>query len=475
MPETIPHPPSATEVARRLRCDMCWAPPGQPCQRRPAGDHLERIVAAVKLGLVSRGRTGRHRRRPGRHRRSRRHPGACGMTAPAPHLAAHRARTADRLDGGRAGKRADHALELALYSRRVLAGRCGGSCGGLTVTSGGSRIRCTGGLSRLSTRRCRRGCPGARHERRTEAPAAPRPRPSRRLPARGRASWSAPARRRRTSTPGLCGCRRAALGADRLAAESRTRPRDSSRRSGSSSMRLTGSTTTGSTRLSRSTTSCEATSDRDAEGRARRDQLLVAAASLAQFAESYRALLDWASHHGLHGGWAVAWPLQVDTFIAVGELALFVALADRWPVRSPGWPRGVVTALGLAVSVAGNVGHVAGARLAPAGPLQRCRRWRPRPRSRSASASSSASCATDRLADAPAQPKHAVRTRVRPLAALNGHAERTARRRRAVRRRARRRQRAVASGADPVRAARRPGPKASEIQAYLRSARSVTP
>jgi hypothetical protein len=86
--------------------------------------------------------------------------------------------------------------------------------------------------------------------------------------------------------------------------------------------------------------------------------LLVAAASLTSFAESYRALLDWASRHGLHGGWPMLWPLQVDTFIAVGELALFVALADRWSVRSraAGW---AVTIAGLAVSVAGNVGHVA--------------------------------------------------------------------------------------------------------------------
>jgi hypothetical protein len=86
--------------------------------------------------------------------------------------------------------------------------------------------------------------------------------------------------------------------------------------------------------------------------------LLVAAASLTSFAESYRALLDWASRHGLHGGWAVAWPLQVDTSIAVGELALFVALADRWAARSraAAW---TVTLLGLTVSVAGNVGHVA--------------------------------------------------------------------------------------------------------------------
>jgi Protein of unknown function (DUF2637) len=87
--------------------------------------------------------------------------------------------------------------------------------------------------------------------------------------------------------------------------------------------------------------------------------LLVAAASLSSFTESYRALLDWASGHGLHGVWALAWPLQVDTFIAVGELALFVALADSWSVRSraAAW---TVTLIGLAVSVAGNVGHVAG-------------------------------------------------------------------------------------------------------------------
>jgi hypothetical protein len=45
-------------------------------------------------------------------------------------------------------------------------------------------------------------------------------------------------------------------------------------------------------------------------------------------------------------------------FIAVGELALFVALADRWAPRSraAAW---LVTLAGLAVSVAGNVGHVA--------------------------------------------------------------------------------------------------------------------
>lgn len=85
--------------------------------------------------------------------------------------------------------------------------------------------------------------------------------------------------------------------------------------------------------------------------------VLVTAASLAAFAESYRGLYDWAREHGLSGAWAAVWPLQLDTFIATGELALFVALTDRWAARSRAgaW---AVTLLGLAASVAGNVGHV---------------------------------------------------------------------------------------------------------------------
>lgn len=53
------------------------------------------------------------------------------------------------------------------------------------------------------------------------------------------------------------------------------------------------------------------------------------------------------------------WPLQVDVFIAVSELALFVGLIDRWAPRSrlAAW---AVTVTGLAVSVAGNIGHVTG-------------------------------------------------------------------------------------------------------------------
>jgi hypothetical protein len=84
---------------------------------------------------------------------------------------------------------------------------------------------------------------------------------------------------------------------------------------------------------------------------------LVAAASVASFMESFRALYEWAHEHGLSVRWSAVWPLQIDVFIAVGELALFVALIDGWQRRSRALPW-VVTLLGLAVSVAGNVGHV---------------------------------------------------------------------------------------------------------------------
>jgi Protein of unknown function (DUF2637) len=86
--------------------------------------------------------------------------------------------------------------------------------------------------------------------------------------------------------------------------------------------------------------------------------VLVTTASLVSFAESYRGLYEWAARHGVTGIWVVIWPLMVDVFIAVGELSLFVALTDRWPARSRAgaW---AVTLGGLAVSVSGNVGHVA--------------------------------------------------------------------------------------------------------------------
>lgn len=86
--------------------------------------------------------------------------------------------------------------------------------------------------------------------------------------------------------------------------------------------------------------------------------VLIGTASGAAFAESYRGLLAWALRHGLAGFWAACFPLQLDLFIAVGELVLFVAMVDGWKVRSRtgAW---AVSLTGLAVSVAGNIGHLA--------------------------------------------------------------------------------------------------------------------
>ena len=85
--------------------------------------------------------------------------------------------------------------------------------------------------------------------------------------------------------------------------------------------------------------------------------VLVAAASAASFTESFRALYEWAHEHGLSVRWSMVWPVQIDVFIAVGELALFVALIDGWQRRARVLPW-LVALAGLAVSVAGNVGHV---------------------------------------------------------------------------------------------------------------------
>lgn len=85
---------------------------------------------------------------------------------------------------------------------------------------------------------------------------------------------------------------------------------------------------------------------------------LVTAGIAVSFLESYRALYWWATRHAVTGVWAMLWPIQIDAFVAVGELALFVALVDLWKVRHRSLPW-LITAGGLAVSIAGNVGHVA--------------------------------------------------------------------------------------------------------------------
>jgi hypothetical protein len=80
-------------------------------------------------------------------------------------------------------------------------------------------------------------------------------------------------------------------------------------------------------------------------------------ASVNALAHSYAGLYDWAVHHRLGGWQAVSWPAEIDVFLAVGELALYVAYLDGWPARQRAWPW--ATALtGLTVSVAGNIGHI---------------------------------------------------------------------------------------------------------------------
>ncbi len=80
-------------------------------------------------------------------------------------------------------------------------------------------------------------------------------------------------------------------------------------------------------------------------------------ASINALAHSYAGLYDWAVHHRLSGWQARSWPAEIDVFLTIGELALYVAYLDCWPARQRIWPW--ATALtGLAVSVAGNIGHI---------------------------------------------------------------------------------------------------------------------
>jgi hypothetical protein len=80
-------------------------------------------------------------------------------------------------------------------------------------------------------------------------------------------------------------------------------------------------------------------------------------ASVNALAHSYAGLYEWAVHHRLTGWQATSWPAEIDVFLAVGELALYVAYLDGWPARWRIWPWATAL-IGLAVSVAGNIGHI---------------------------------------------------------------------------------------------------------------------
>jgi len=85
--------------------------------------------------------------------------------------------------------------------------------------------------------------------------------------------------------------------------------------------------------------------------------ILAVLASADALAHSYAGLYGWAVHHRLDGWQALSWPAEIDVFLVVGELALYVAYLDAWPARQRVWPW-VTAAAGLVLSVAGNVGHV---------------------------------------------------------------------------------------------------------------------
>jgi hypothetical protein len=80
-------------------------------------------------------------------------------------------------------------------------------------------------------------------------------------------------------------------------------------------------------------------------------------ASANALAHSYAGLYEWAVHHRLTGWQARSWPAEIDVFLAVGELALYVAYLDGWPTRQRTWPWATAL-MGLGVSIAGNVGHI---------------------------------------------------------------------------------------------------------------------
>jgi hypothetical protein len=80
-------------------------------------------------------------------------------------------------------------------------------------------------------------------------------------------------------------------------------------------------------------------------------------ASVNALAHSYAGLYGWAAHHRLAGWQAMSWPAEIDVFLAIGELALYVAYLDGWPARQRIWPW-TTALIGLAVSIAGNIGHI---------------------------------------------------------------------------------------------------------------------
>lgn len=60
----------------------------------------------------------------------------------------------------------------------------------------------------------------------------------------------------------------------------------------------------------------------------------IVAVTVVCFAQSYRQLFDWATRHRIPGWIAPTWPLMLDAFIIIGEIAWFVSIVKRWPVKT---------------------------------------------------------------------------------------------------------------------------------------------
>jgi hypothetical protein len=54
MTETIARTPTEAQTARGRQCLLCWAPPGTPCQRKSAGDHLAHYLDDYTVGQLTR-------------------------------------------------------------------------------------------------------------------------------------------------------------------------------------------------------------------------------------------------------------------------------------------------------------------------------------------------------------------------------------------------------------------------------------
>jgi hypothetical protein len=83
-------------------------------------------------------------------------------------------------------------------------------------------------------------------------------------------------------------------------------------------------------------------------------------ASAGAFAASYEGNWEWAATHGLAGWRAYHWPVAADVMMAVGELALLVAIIDEFTDKTITWLGVALATAGLAVSVLGNWVHAAG-------------------------------------------------------------------------------------------------------------------